>query len=124
MPSSVSVGSRCPSNRLIFSYSSEVRPCCRSVSGEKAEVMDVVMGKLYCRIKWGGWVGVTIAILDRTLPVTTAPSGKIATQMKSIIIGTAGHIAHGKPALVTALTGIDADRLKEEKRRGITIDLG
>ncbi|MEY2395058.1 MAG: selenocysteine-specific elongation factor [Acidobacteriaceae bacterium] len=45
-------------------------------------------------------------------------------QMKSIITGTAGHIDHGKTALVKALTGIDADRLKEEKRRGITIDLG
>jgi selenocysteine-specific elongation factor len=48
----------------------------------------------------------------------------MATQMKSIIIGTAGHIDHGKTALVKALTGIDADRLEEEKRRGITIDLG
>jgi selenocysteine-specific elongation factor len=44
--------------------------------------------------------------------------------MKSIIVGTAGHIDHGKTALVKALTGIDADRLIEEKRRGITIDLG
>jgi selenocysteine-specific elongation factor len=44
--------------------------------------------------------------------------------MKSIIVGTAGHIDHGKTALVKALTGIDADRLGEEKRRGITIDLG
>src|SRR5215471_6638861 len=44
--------------------------------------------------------------------------------MKSIIIGTAGHIDHGKTALVKALTGIDADRLVEEKRRGITIDIG
>lgn len=44
--------------------------------------------------------------------------------MKSIIVGTAGHIDHGKTALVKALTGIDADRLDEEKRRGITIDLG
>lgn len=44
--------------------------------------------------------------------------------MKSIIIGTAGHIDHGKTALVRALTGIDPDRLEEEKRRGITIDLG
>src|SRR5262245_57951617 len=43
---------------------------------------------------------------------------------KAIIIGTAGHIDHGKTALVRALTGIDADRLPEEKRRGITIDLG
>ena len=44
--------------------------------------------------------------------------------MKPVIIGTAGHIDHGKTALVKALTGIDADRLAEEKRRGITIDLG
>jgi selenocysteine-specific elongation factor len=48
----------------------------------------------------------------------------ISTTMKSIVIGTAGHIDHGKTALVKALTGIDADRLAEEKRRGITIDLG
>ncbi len=41
-----------------------------------------------------------------------------------MIIGTAGHIDHGKTALVKALTGTDADRLAEEKRRGITIDLG
>ncbi|HKS10973.1 MAG TPA: selenocysteine-specific translation elongation factor [Pyrinomonadaceae bacterium] len=44
--------------------------------------------------------------------------------MKSIIVGTAGHIDHGKSALVRALTGTDPDRLPEEKRRGITIDLG
>jgi len=44
--------------------------------------------------------------------------------MKNTIVGTAGHIDHGKTALVKALTGIDADRLEEEKRRGITIDLG
>jgi selenocysteine-specific elongation factor len=41
-----------------------------------------------------------------------------------VIIGTAGHIDHGKTALVRALTGVDTDRLPEEKRRGITIDLG
>lgn len=45
-------------------------------------------------------------------------------RMKRIIVGTAGHIDHGKTALVRALTGVDADRLKEEKERGITIDLG
>ena len=44
--------------------------------------------------------------------------------MKSVIVATAGHIDHGKTALIKALTGIDADRLQEEKRRGITIDLG
>src|SRR2546425_9081691 len=43
--------------------------------------------------------------------------------MKSIIVGTAGHIDHGKTALVAALTGIDTDRLPEEKRRGISIEL-
>jgi len=44
--------------------------------------------------------------------------------VKAVIVGTAGHIDHGKSALVRALTGIDPDRLEEEKRRGITIDLG
>jgi selenocysteine-specific elongation factor len=44
--------------------------------------------------------------------------------MKQIILGTAGHIDHGKTSLVKALTGIDTDRLKEEKERGITIELG
>lgn len=44
--------------------------------------------------------------------------------MKQIILGTAGHIDHGKTALIKALTGINTDRLKEEKRRGITIELG
>lgn len=44
--------------------------------------------------------------------------------MRYIILGTAGHIDHGKSALVKALTGTDPDRLKEEKERGITIDLG
>ncbi|MDD2316549.1 MAG: selenocysteine-specific translation elongation factor [Desulfobacterales bacterium] len=44
--------------------------------------------------------------------------------MKQIILGTAGHIDHGKTSLVRAVTGIDTDRLKEEKLRGITIELG
>jgi selenocysteine-specific elongation factor len=44
--------------------------------------------------------------------------------MKYIILGTAGHIDHGKSSLVKALTGTDPDRLKEEKERGITLDLG
>ena len=43
--------------------------------------------------------------------------------MRRLILGTAGHIDHGKTALVKALTGVDTDRLKEEKERGITIDL-
>ncbi|OGQ94169.1 MAG: selenocysteine-specific translation elongation factor [Deltaproteobacteria bacterium RIFOXYD12_FULL_57_12] len=44
--------------------------------------------------------------------------------MREIILGTAGHVDHGKTSLVKALTGIDTDRLKEEKERGITIELG
>jgi selenocysteine-specific elongation factor len=44
--------------------------------------------------------------------------------MKRVVVGTAGHIDHGKTALVKALTGVDTDRLAEEKRRGITIELG
>jgi len=44
--------------------------------------------------------------------------------MKQVVLGTAGHIDHGKTALIKALTGVDTDRLKEEKERGITIELG
>lgn len=44
--------------------------------------------------------------------------------MRHVVIGTAGHVDHGKTCLVKALTGIDTDRLKEEKKRGITIELG
>src|SRR6185295_10580847 len=48
----------------------------------------------------------------------------VGRRRAAMIIGTAGHIDHGKTALVRALTGIDADRLPEEKARGITIDIG
>jgi len=48
----------------------------------------------------------------------------LSTQTQPIVLGTAGHIDHGKTALVKALTGIDTDRLKEEKERGITTELG
>lgn len=44
--------------------------------------------------------------------------------MQNIIVGTAGHVDHGKTCLIKALSGFDTDRLKEEKKRGITIDLG
>ena len=47
-----------------------------------------------------------------------------ATSNVNLVVGTAGHIDHGKTALVRALTGIDTDRLIEEKKRGISIDLG
>src|SRR4030043_1454163 len=46
------------------------------------------------------------------------------SKMKQVILGTAGHIDHGKTSLVKALTGVDTDRLKEEKERGITLELG
>jgi len=44
--------------------------------------------------------------------------------MRHFVLGTAGHVDHGKTSLIRALTGIDTDRLKEEKERGITIELG
>jgi selenocysteine-specific elongation factor len=51
-------------------------------------------------------------------------SASRGTAMKQVVMGTAGHIDHGKTQLIKTLTGIDTDRLKEEKERGITIDLG
>ena len=44
--------------------------------------------------------------------------------MKHVIIGTAGHIDHGKTSLIRAITGRNTDRLKEEQKRGISIELG
>ncbi len=52
------------------------------------------------------------------------PYGALKIVHRELILGTAGHIDHGKTALVRALTGIDTDRLQEEKQRGISIDLG
>ena len=49
---------------------------------------------------------------------------RLPTASASLILGTAGHIDHGKTSLVRALTGVDTDRLREEKARGITIELG
>src|SRR3954469_13762828 len=57
-------------------------------------------------------------------PAPPAPPADRPSRVRSLIVGTAGHIDHGKSALVRALTGTDPDRLKEEKERGITIDLG
>src|SRR5690606_19347532 len=61
-------------------------------------------------------------------PLPPVPRGGAPAMMddaeRRIIVGTAGHIDHGKTALVRALTGIETDRLEEEQRRGITIDLG
>src|SRR5215218_6280608 len=63
-----------------------------------------------------GPIGQTIACLFGTR------AGKRGSGM--FVIGTAGHVDHGKSTLVQALTGIDPDRLREEKVRGMTIDLG
>ena len=53
-----------------------------------------------------------------------SPSKSDKSLNRAFVIGTSGHIDHGKTTLVKALTGIDTDRLAEEKKRGITIDLG
>ncbi len=57
-------------------------------------------------------------------PSPSTPFFDVAVPRRSVVVGTAGHIDHGKTALIRALTGIDTDRLPEEKRRGITVDLG
>src|SRR5688572_4901930 len=55
---------------------------------------------------------------------TTPPSLESAAPNQPFVVGTAGHVDHGKSTLVKALTGIDPDRLAEEKARAMTIDLG
>jgi selenocysteine-specific elongation factor len=62
--------------------------------------------------------------MSRVLICPGMPANRHLLNMRSIIVGTAGHIDHGKSSLVQALTGKDPDRLPEEKKRGITIDLG
>src|ERR1700733_6419146 len=59
---------------------------------------------------------------SRSWKSSSKPAGKLMAS--ELILGTAGHIDHGKTALVKALTGVDCDRLPEEKARGITIDIG
>ena len=60
----------------------------------------------------------------RSMASTTRDASADAENIVNVVIGTAGHIDHGKSLLVRRLTGIDPDRLKEEQERGITIDLG
>src|SRR6185503_20210501 len=66
--------------------------------------------------------------MPRTPEKPVSPSGAGAqgpgVPLRLAIVGTAGHIDHGKTALVRRLTGVDTDRLPEEKKRGISIDLG
>src|SRR5690606_512937 len=75
----------------------------------------------------------TPARVPRTAPQRRAPPARLRDvgardgapgRGGGMIVGTAGHIDHGKTALVRALTGVDTDRLPEERRRGITIELG
>ena len=66
----------------------------------------------------------TVAAVPRRRPRRAAIGGLIAAARMSVVVGTAGHIDHGKTTLLRALTGIDADRLPEERRRGMTIDVG
>ena len=61
---------------------------------------------------------------DSAVSCATAGHTRSSSIVKHVIAGTAGHIDHGKTALVRALTGIETDRLEEEKRRGISIDIG
>src|SRR3984957_20092840 len=61
---------------------------------------------------------------DRLASPSTKDLYGMTKAVKSIVVGTAWHIDHGKTTLVRALTGVDTDHLPEEKRRGITIDLG
>ena len=67
-----------------------------------------------------------LEFLARTSPSphTVPDLPAMASQVIHAIVGTAGHIDHGKTALIRALTGQETDRLKEEQERGISIDLG
>lgn len=67
------------------------------------------------------WRHLTVQVRFASIVYRNAPH---MPDPKHIIVGTAGHIDHGKSSLIKALTGTDPDRLEEEKRRGITIDLG
>src|SRR6476660_5330035 len=88
MPSSVRVGSRPPSSCLIFSYSSGVRPCCRIVSGDKAGVKEVSVGGASIVAFWGA---LRIEAAVRRLEPDSRHSCYDSVDMKSIIVGTAGH---------------------------------
>src|SRR5579885_59251 len=100
------------SSRSSRSTCSASRPKCASFCGRPSSKT-----RKSPALKTGVSVGVCCAASGK-------PSRMRTSGMKNIIVGTAGHIDHGKTALVKALTGIDADRLEEEKRRGITMDIG
>ena len=62
--------------------------------------------------------------MQKPLAVQRIVIERNSNHMQNVIVGTAGHVDHGKTCLIKALSGIDTDRLKEEKKRGITIELG
>ena len=68
--------------------------------------------------------GATIYRIARDVLLAGRSERELIRRRRGVVVGTAGHIDHGKSALVQALTGTDPDRLQEEKARGITIDLG
>ena len=74
------------------------------------------------------WASTRTCVTEERKMTSSAGWAKIEVAkkngMRNVIVGTAGHIDHGKTTLVGALTGVDTDRLAEEKRRGISIDLG
>jgi selenocysteine-specific elongation factor len=72
----------------------------------------------------GGFLVIRVGAVNSGSYESAIHNPQSEIDMKRIIVGTAGHIDHGKTSLVRALTGVDADRLKEEKERGITIDIG
>src|SRR5215212_8347274 len=85
------------------------------------------VGGVPARVAAGEDAAATEGRLARTpwaARIRVYPSPVRMNVRKRRIVGTAGHIDHGKTALVRALTGVNTDRLPEEKRRGITIDLG
>src|SRR5260221_1275148 len=101
--------------------SSKIRKSCWVKSERSALPLPVTSMSTLTRVTPARKTGISSFCCASKPP----PSSSMRSRgMKNIIAGTAGHIDHGKTALVRALTGIDADRLEEEKRRGITIDLG
>ncbi|MEL7369092.1 MAG: selenocysteine-specific translation elongation factor [Myxococcota bacterium] len=79
-------------------------------------------------VQWGHWgIAGTVyqdPVVDDARPSFRYDSGTAIVSAQHVIVGTAGHIDHGKTSLIRALTGVETDRLPEEKKRGITIVLG
>jgi selenocysteine-specific elongation factor len=81
-------------------------------------LVDLALSRLFCRVISAlRWLSILVGIFRYNIGMKTDLS-------RDFILGTAGHIDHGKTSLIKALTGVDTDRLPEEKKRGITIELG